>query len=308
MKRSNQRPSTCSDRRSAAAGITGYFDLRRKALESRLKAARDFYAVDGIHELRVEIKRMRALYELIDYAVAGFAVKPEAYAFKPLFRAAGRLRDIDIQQAIIVPYLRQYDLREFYNELKRREIEYRPSFAQTIDLFTMSVLVAGRSQIRSAVAATPGNQLRKRMTRRLLKRASQLVELTGKSRPDCETLHLVRKSAKRVRYCLELWQACYGPTHLGNSAVRLLKSSAGVLGEWHDTLLTLESVESFLSETEIARLVDVHGYRRIRRDLKNRAGNLLIKYDRGLLRLRRALSDLVDGLKAQLGDRSSVSR
>jgi CHAD domain-containing protein len=282
--------------RSAGAGITAYFDARSEALYAALTTVRAYYAVEGIHEFRVEIKRLRALYKLVEYVALSFSAKQNASTLAVLFRTAGELRDIDIYQAITLGWLKRLDLREYFNYLKQNELRMRESFAKVSKSFSKATLSKSRAPIRSAVAAIATERIRKRVDKRITKLTVKLMKLVRRKRRSNDDLHLVRKASKALRYTLDIRQECFGMTREGGAASARLKIAYGYLGEWHDMMLTMESVKSFIKRKSRRNVADPAAYATFEAHLHDRAESLLRAYDRG----RRPLHQALDRLSASL--------
>ncbi len=267
-----------------------YHAERGKALETALKAARAHFAVEGIHDLRVEIKRLRSFYRLCARVAPEFERKPVADALKPLFRAAGGLRDIDIYQALAVPQLRKLDLSEYLNKLKQDELSVRSEFGRVAGKFRVGRLAAAERRLGVVLSDVGEEKLRTRLRKRVRKQIDLLERLLNRKKLSEEELHDVRKAAKSLRYILDVWQACYGQeAPLAAGSVRL-KATYGHLGEWHDAVLALRSVRKFRRGKNGRSVDDPAAYDAFEKELADRAEARLGAYRRGVNRLRAALA------------------
>ena len=292
MKRSNSNTSI-SKHNPSAERILSYFDERREVFQGALKTAKSYFSIEGIHDLRLEIKRFRVLVKLIDCAAPSFASKPNLTIFKELFGTAGALRDIDICQAIVLPRLKTNDLSEYFNYLKQQELQHRIAFS---DLASKSVLTAisrSRRQIVSELAVVSEENQQKRIRNKILKFVPKLNSLMDKKEPGNSDLHKVRKLAKSLRYSLDIWQECYGTTGSGNDATNQLKKTYRSLGDWHDFLLAHKSVDSFLSREAQDGMAESTAYTAFQKDLRQQAERFLSAYERDKRTLRKSLKRLV---------------
>jgi CHAD domain-containing protein len=293
MKKSSRKTSTSNRRsRSSVESVLAYFDLRRKNFLRALSAAQSYYAVEGIHELRVETKRLRALYELVEYTAPVFSAQPHALTLRTLFRAAGELRDLDIRQDLTLRSLKKLDLREFFNQLKQDELRARDSFDAVAGSFSGDALTRSRVQMRAALAAAPGERMRKRIEKKIGKMAAKLATAVNRDRREIGELHSIRKIAKELRYVLDIHQQCYGKSQVIEQTSIRLKRAFGYLGEWHDTVLTLDSVEVYLKRKPAKDLSDPIAYQTFIAELRKRSLSRLAAYARGRMPLQRALGRL----------------
>jgi CHAD domain-containing protein len=308
MKKSTPNNSISSVIEPAAAGLRKYFDSRRETFGTALEAARLYYAVEGIHDLRVEIKRLRALYKMVEFIAPSFESKRSAAPLKDLFRSAGRLRDIDIQQAIVLPYLERLDLREYFNHLKQQELGLRKSFAGLAGPRYMKSLVVNEARISETLAVATPLHMQKQMRKRIRKLTGKLDRLIGQSHLKNDDLHATRKVSKELRYALDMWQHCYGRLPAAESTSERLKEAYNALGEWHDATLTMASVQRILKRHRESHLADPAAYRTFERRLRDRAGRHLAAFTRGSRRLRRSLTVLLAEFSRELSQPTTASR
>ena len=300
MKKSSLSTSTSEpELNPAAQRLLAYLDERCAVLKGALNSATAYYAVEGIHNLRVEIKRMRALYKLLDYTLPSFTHKPSAQSLRDLFRAAGKLRDTDIFQAATLPHLKRLDLREYFNQLKHDELQYRDDFQEVASDFSDRVLGKSRQQISSALTIITENRMRKRMRKRIRRLDEKLRKLMQANDAASDHLHAVRKISKELKYSLDLWQKCFGAGRTVARAANELKKTYGFLGEWHDIMLALASVGDFLKPKNRVGLADPFAYEKFQFDLRGGAAQLLKSYERGKGPLENSLERLNSSLRAQ---------
>ena|GEM_PF-3612156 len=292
----------------AAAKLLEYFDVRQAAFLSALVAARQHYAVEGIHQLRVEVKRLRAFYKLIEQVAPSFAAKPNASSLRELYRAAGTLRDIDIFQSITITRLYRLDLREYFNHLKTIELEKRRKFDTVADSFSESTLTKNRTKIRAALAAFTDNQIRQRINKRLLKLVAKLTKTIERKQRDYNGLHAVRKLSKTLRYTLDVWILCHGKTPASGNALFQLKQTYTALGKWHDHIVTLESLKRYLKDYSDGKLTEPNAYTAFRAVLRKEINRQLLAYERGRQLLLRSLVRLIRSIEQSGKIRSNKTK
>jgi CHAD domain-containing protein len=309
MKKSS--PSTSTSKRSrkvTAEKLLGYFDARRTAFLSALAAARQHYAVEGVHQLRVEVKRLRAFYKLIERTAPTFAAKPNAGSLRELYRAAGTLRDIDIFQAIAVERLDRLDLREYFNHLKSVEMEKRQKFNAVVGGFSESSLTGSRTKLRAALAASSDDQVRQRIHKRLLKLSAKLTKTLERKQQDHDGLHAVRKLSKTLRYTLDVWILCSGKSPAAGTAAIRLKQTYSALGEWHDHVVALESLKRYLKDRSSRKLTDPGAYATFRTILQKEIDKQITAFERGKQPLLRSLAGLTRSLERTAKVRSNITK
>jgi CHAD domain-containing protein len=261
-------------------------------------AARDYYAIEGIHELRVEIKRIRAFYALIQMVSTGPGSEPER-SLRPVFRAAGRLRDIDIAQGATMPRLAGLDLREYVNYLKHKEMRLRSRFAAVATAYLGSGERKKRRRLETTISNAAAGEAQARLAQKIGQLVGRLDGLLRQKVSPGKKLHAVRKISKQLRYSLDVWKECFGQSERAETAASRLKRSYDCLGAWHDLIMTLDSVEKFRRRRGRAELVRFRDYIGFRTQLKDEAEKSLGRYARGLGALRLSLVRLSEEMAAR---------
>ncbi len=244
-----------------------YFDERRDKLRRAIDLARRYYAVEGIHDLRVEIKRLRVFYEVAFHVSSHFRASAHRQELKKLFRTAGCLRDIDIEQSLVGPALPNYTVDEYFVRLKRRELKHRPAFLQASLEFLYLTLAQVRRELQRHLSEVSAQQLRLAIASTISTSASELKELGARSRQTAETLHELRKRAKALRYRLDIEKLCSGSKETTAKSTAQLKALYDCLGAWRDLKLTQNNLRRFRRKNAQLTFFDSSAYSRFTREL-----------------------------------------
>ena len=87
IKRS--RSITKKANQTFAKSVERYAAKRAASLTNTIDRSTRYFAIEGIHDLRVEIKRIRALLELMKAILPSFKIEHELKAIRPLFKKQG---------------------------------------------------------------------------------------------------------------------------------------------------------------------------------------------------------------------------
>lgn len=277
---------------SDATVLLGYFDAVEDKFRAGMRQARDYFAVEGIHDLRVEIKRMRAFFKLVSFLRPEFDSQAEVKPLKPLFCVAGQLRDIDIQQVIILEGLERHELSEFANELKQLEFALRPALLAAIEKFQPGRLTGSRRETARVLKTVSAEELHDGLARRIRQLAEQITPLlTQRSVSDIE-LHEIRKLSKTAKYTFDVRQMAEGKTKISSQVSASLKEVYTHLGNWHDARVAIGTVGKFLGRETPRNLFDPHSYKKLAAELVATENRSLAKYRRASIRLRADLTRL----------------
>ncbi len=110
---------------------------------------------------------------------------------------------------------------------------------------------------RKVTGLDPTTALDGNAERIVRERLDELVGFMPAAATDTQALHDMRIAAKRLRYVLELFHACFGP--YAKTAIKHLKALQEVLGEIHDADVHLPEVAGMLDALIAEAAAAAHG-------------------------------------------------
>jgi CHAD domain-containing protein len=235
-------------RRHISATTQPVHALREQAtaLEAALEVCAADPRKDAVHALRTGTRRLEAQIELLGMARGLPSHQPPAEAFlkrlAKLRRHAGRVRDLDVHKHLLkkelppllaaLPERRalKKDVARMYEDLRRRrrrrahKLQTQLRGEQTKVTAALEALMQALepAEERDFSAATLLDHVRQNVQRK--------IEAEHRH-PGEETLHELRKSAKRARY-----QAEAVGSAAGEAAARRYERLQDAGGAWHDLL------------------------------------------------------------------------
>jgi hypothetical protein len=281
---SSARPGSHSGR------MAGFLDLRIQRFRDSLNAARSYFAIQGVSDLCLEIKRIRELFTLVGHAAPPFAQDPDDSIFSRLLPKANALHEIDISQSIAMKWLPTLDLSEYFNCLKDRELRVRDLFLEAASDFPAAALAQTRLLVFS-VTAIEDNRLsfQKKVRRRLIRSADELVALAGGRELNSDLLRGVFEAAESFRFQTEAGAACLDKEILTDEISGPIEEVCSSLGEWNDLTMTIQSVDAFHLEATGSTLSDTAAYVNFRQVLLQQAKDFVEACKRGRKPLVKAL-------------------
>jgi CHAD domain-containing protein len=238
------------------------YDRRVLMFQDHFSSASAAPSTDAIHEMRVALKRLRTFFNLVEALDPGFKAEEAFAGARKLFRAAGRVRNVQILEAEAYRSAKAagLEISEFYNWLKEAERKAVRRFSRACGAFRSDFFDSAwkRMSVLSAEGLT-GRRLRKGLESRLLTLLREMRRAAA-GRRNGRRLHALRTRAKEARYTLEILEEC-GLT--GEEGARLnehLRDVHQALGRWHDEAVVLGSVREFRSGREPAPLFSPKSY------------------------------------------------
>ena len=220
------------------------------------RRALDLGEIEGVHDIRVATRRLRAAMEMFRPCFPRKRFRRAKKRLKALADALGERRDRDVAVEFLGGFLEGApagDRDRLEIAIARLREEQRDANEALAPLLTEGSLGKLRESLTALAQGARGDEpLQPGAARIVAARLEELRDLSDRAlEPGAESAqHEMRIAAKRLRYVLEVVGDCFGPE---GEAVRLLaKELQGVLGEIHDCDVMLprvagiESVEALL--------------------------------------------------------------
>ncbi len=204
----------------------------------------------GVHNLRVDIKRLRAYVRLIEWITSSFDAQASFKPIRRLFRSCGTLRDVHVQLGLLrgetVTSFPSERLSEWQNELKDREREARRLFEAEAKKFGPFMLNRLHGRVARSLQGIPEGLVMARAEQKLQTLLERMRDQAGIDHQSDKELHKIRIRSKEARYTLEIIDSCRGRPKERASLNDKLKSVHQALGRWHDRQVASDCLTDFL--------------------------------------------------------------
>lgn len=231
--------------------------------------------MEDIHQMRVSIKKLRALWSLME-VLSGreWDKRPHFGAVAGLFKKAGRLREYQVIQGLLPSYRIPMQARyEAY--LKQSEEAARKKLRKEIRRFDTKAFRALNGPLFLRMEALTERQILERSIR-FIGGHHRTVRRLHEGLPDNRKLHKIRIELKSVHEVLSiLCEIRQSPSLAGER--KILKALNSSLGEWHDYCDFIDSLNGFLKGPPTKGKKDF--MRRLRRQQRERRDVLCKKLD-----------------------------
>jgi hypothetical protein len=161
--------------------IINYFEEQMEIIETNSEAAKSGLDVDVLHDLRVGIKRLKALYQVLDPISEGrFDSKTNFADVHILFKEVGKLREIQVLKALFAFFAKDAAAEiyiEFNNLITAREQLASDELNTALQQFD-NKLIGKSLEAANAFLVDISNEDATKLTKKLLKkRFKQLGEM-----------------------------------------------------------------------------------------------------------------------------------
>lgn len=243
-----------------ASLLSEFFEKRIKTFFIHFENTIDQSGVEDIHQMRVEVKKLRAFFRMLELATDRLYQKKSHFKLlAKIFQPGGRLRETQINLSLIekytsylIPYYKVYliereakqteKLKIAMNEFDRIELEnlnvQMLHFLEEVELFTFA------EKVKNFVL--------------------QELKTIKSLRPDISNnkiLHKIRMHLKAMGYMTKLLNELR-PDQKLVALHAATKPTETLIGNWHDRIVLALSLERFLhrnkdnpNKNEITRLI-----------------------------------------------------
>ena len=207
-----------------------FFHKRISEMEHILAKEPRYLRNEDFHTLRTGIKKTKALFELLEHTEKKFNFKKHFKPFKKIFKLAGEVRDIHIEQSLI----KKYGISphtEFLNSLKQSEKEAKKSFFAEYKNLDSAQIKKGKKDIDTFISSVKNED----MDEFLKLRAKKLHYNFIKNRRNEKKLHVLRSKLKIHFYSLKITKK--------DKCLDDLEALTELLGKWHDAQMTIQFLD-----------------------------------------------------------------
>jgi CHAD domain-containing protein len=205
---------------------------------------------ESIHELRVGIKQLRSLFRLIEWMQPDFKFKANYRKVRQLFKAAGPLRDLQVQQTLAQAWQLQlnFDLSSYLALLQSREVTARVAYGHTAQKFKIMKLKKKSRKIENWFISISRRDVKIQAKVCVQNQMSQILQLGENPSEARKHLHPIRILSKEIRYTLEFLTVCLPDLHYPKQLQQGLKNVHQIIGQWHDQEIALQFFQNHGSE------------------------------------------------------------
>lgn len=216
-----------------------YFAKRVKKIEGFLKIEREALVQETIHELRVEIKKINALLDLLTKVKKDFPVQKYSKPFNRLFKKAGKLRSIQVEFNLINSHFTENTNSNYLHELHEIKHQRRVEFEEFIGDNLLKALDSAKKKIMRYL-----RKVRRRdIVRYFNTREREVIDLLKKKLFKEQNLHLIRKDFKQ--FYLNIKNITPYKIDIGWAKI------LDLMGEWHDRQVAFDQLLKAIYSSEL---------------------------------------------------------
>jgi CHAD domain-containing protein len=230
--------------------LTKYLKKRKDVIGILLRKPSSKYTSNTFHKLRVEIKKLNSIFDLIKFCSTNFKRKTTYQPFKLIFRKAGKVRELQIENAMLKNYFENKVIKDYRKSLKKLRLKAEEDFF----LLVNKKLIDRLNKKHCTINPHLGQIDKKKINTYLEKKENQIHELLGQEIIQTGQIHKLRKQLKILNYNRAI-------VDKEKQDEDLLKQDLlpELLGKWHDCQVFIKHLKKALnrgklSQTEVKKL------------------------------------------------------
>lgn len=219
-----------------------YFKKRKSAITFLLEQQQESFTADTIHTLRLELKKLKALFDLINSCSKNFKQKKIIKPFQLIFSQAGKIRELQVEEALLEEHFGSDYVIQYRNDLKKIVMEETKNFFLTTTPSFAEKLQKKYIQINADL-----RKINKKKTNRYMdKKRTEIEKLLHKKGLKKKQMHALRKKLKEYQFNQKIFNS--------NNKNKLLPDKNALpelLGEWHDYQMVIQHLKKAMKSGEI---------------------------------------------------------
>lgn len=244
---------------------------RCKKYRSELKTCRAEFSTEAVHDMRVALRRLLAVFDLLRSVIHHPRIQRIRLALKDQLDDLDELRDIQVQLADISEFLHEVpELNIFREHLQKREKKLLRTAHKQVKSIKLGGLSSRVEKVQGMIALLPEQFLEESLSESLDRSFARAIRDYFEIDVDKPaTIHRLRVAFKKFRYMIEIAHPLLGSFPAGN--FQKMHDYQGMMGDIQDQEVALQLLSDFSDLHPVVDLDTVHDhyYARLKLSLFN---------------------------------------
>jgi CHAD domain-containing protein len=230
--------------------MLNYFQVRFSSFTANYQRALE-KDPEGIHDLRVDMKRIKAFFNLLGCFQKKFHAKEEFLPFKTLAKNTSNIRDVQVQRKLldIMKKKARVSVKVYESFLAARENRYMETFEIFIQKKNRRAqLDKVHNTINTSLVGVLKKEARKRAKGHFTSLINKVIILNETNALEKKQLHRVRILSKQIQYTFEIMREYLQMFQKGDVFLDEVIQVNRILGKLHDMDISLDYLDDFLTK------------------------------------------------------------
>ena len=241
--------------------LINYFEKQQQLFTEYYTESRVCYTINSVHEMRLCMKRLRALFLFFEALEPDFiSTKEMLSGFRKLFKLAGHIRDIQIQKKLALHLEKELEVSfsDYIHYLNKNEKKAIRAFEKKMHGYEpendFSMI---RNVISETLSSYPSDDISIRGQQIIFDKFTLVKKMTH-GKLNTTQLHSVRTKIKQIAYLLKIWKDYDNVRKIIPVERAQLQLVEIKLGQWHDYVVAQTYIKNFIASIPDDKKVPVH--------------------------------------------------
>ncbi|MBM4157719.1 MAG: CHAD domain-containing protein [Ignavibacteria bacterium] len=234
-----------------------YYTAEEKKFSKNLNHTYNFKDKEIIHDLRLSLKKIKSFLELIQFLNDEINVLKYYKQYKKIFKMAGSIRDIHIEEKMIETIEDKYNLTfaGIKTYLKELEEENKKNLNAIVSGYDWVLSGKINKKISKIISSKMESDAKLRVLRRINSYKGNIIKTLNIENLNEIHLHRFRRDLKNFMYSLNTFTFLLQNRDEYKKFIKEIDKIQELLGKWHDYIITVQKVKEYqktlTDETEI---------------------------------------------------------
>lgn len=227
--------------------IRDYYIEHKTIFDQKFRLVLDSFDMEAIHKMRTTTKRLRGLFQLIEYlSTRKFKAKKQLEKIRTLFKYAGKIREVQIEQMIVWEFENKLDenFSDYLEYLLRKEHIEIARFLKHLPEIDRRESILNHDEILEAIESINPSKLQKKSNKFINSKTKSLKKLISKPSSN-NTIHRSRTILKQLYYLYDVLIALSDRKDIINLPVERIRELEQKIGAWHDLVNSPHYLNAF---------------------------------------------------------------
>jgi CHAD domain-containing protein len=267
----------------ANKALKKYYRKRIESIDLLFNKPVEIFSVVDFHKLRVEIKKIKALFGLINYSSEDFEKKKLFSPFKSIFIQAGEVRELQLEIIELNKYAHYNGVKNYLNYLKKIEQKEKSIFFSMINKKTFNKLK------KSNLIVLPFlEKINKNHTDKYINNLNkEILTIENKKNIKLSHLHKLRIQLKEFYYncgSLNLFKH--------KKIIKKIDGFQNLLGKWHNFVVIKEHLKEAIEYMDTIIASEGKLLKKVKNEISNNSKIIFKKIGLALYK-KRVLQHLI---------------
>ncbi|MBN2175591.1 MAG: CHAD domain-containing protein [Bacteroidales bacterium] len=233
--------------------IEKYFIKQLTAFEKNFKKSKKEFDIEAIHEMRLSIKRTKALFLFFEYIDPdNFNARNEFKSIKHLFKMAGNIRDIQVQIRLVKNIRKggKNKYKPYIKHLRAKETEAIVIFNKEVKESLHQEVITNQDKILNVLREVTNEERIREKTITLLNDKISHIDKLRKDLGKEENIHEIRTTIKQIQYLFAFTKKYVSKKLFLQLSKKKLKKIENIFGDWHDRVNGLNLLTNYLESNQ----------------------------------------------------------